>query len=469
MNIPFKGSLMLIACLGLIQGALGPEAQGAFDCYARFTPYASKTMGGTSKDGQFPGSSGWTGIELTEQGITNLLSIGSQASGTGAGVARFTTFRFTKSVDSATPTFLQMLASGAAFSTVEIVFRQAGVPDNHPSPYYATTLKLVGLQSLNWTNQDGSAPVESVGIQYGQLDWSCTKFDSNGIPTTLVTVNWDQVLNKGTGVQQSSVTPPVLIYPQAQSVANGASLVVNPTAGLTAAAGLDHLTVKSTGGYVGGIAVDPTTGVVKLTQAQPTGGPYAIIIEAVDSNWFATDAAFTLTVNPITPALLANPDQFTRVFGASNTIPVSTLLANDSAGAVFDSLPSQDTELKGRVSLQGSSILYQPPVPDPGLDDTFTYKIRDAYGQTAIGTVTVGISLPGGGPTGNLSIRISDGQIEIQLTGLPAHSYQMQSAQSPTGPWTNLGDPIMADADGLVRWHDAAQQSEVFYRAFNIR
>ncbi len=299
----------------------GFRAQGAFESFGRFVTHTSTTVGGEPQDAQFPGTSGWIKITLTDQGSTNLLNIGSQSSGAGAGVAHFTAFDFTKAIDLATPVFFKMLAAGTPFDTVDIAFRQTGVSGNHPAPFYTATLKL---------------------------------------------------------------------------------------------------------------------------------------------------AAFNLTINPVTPALFATPDLVTRVFGSSNAIPIATLLSNDSTGAVFDSLPSSNTTLNGRVTLQGTSILYQPPIPDPGLDDTFTYRIHDAFGQMAIGAVTVGVSLPGGGSTGNLSIQICSQRIELQLACLPARKYQLQTALSVNGPWTNLGTPFLANANGTTDWVDSTHQTQVFYRAFNI-
>jgi type VI secretion system Hcp family effector len=374
---------------------------------------------------------------------------------------------FTKAIDSASPTFFRMLASGTAFATVDLVIRQSGFSGTNLAPYCASALSLVALQSIQWTNDAASdTPIEMVTIQYGQIDWSYTTFDSSGNPTTTLTVNWDQVQNTGTGVSQTSVTPPSLVYPATQAAVVGASLQISPTVGPLPAAAIDHLAVKSLGGYNGAIAVDQALGTVTLTNVQPAGGPYTITIELVDTNWVATDASFALTVVPI---LAANPDHIDRVFGNTNAVfvPIATLLANDPSTAIFDQLISQTTTLGATVTLQGSNILYQPLIPDPGQDDSFTYRIRDASGQTATGTVTVGMTLPGGRSTGNLSIRLSSQTIALDLTGLPAREYQLQSAQSPTGPWTNVGAPFTADTNGVSHWVDSRSQSETFYRAFH--
>jgi hypothetical protein len=61
---------------------------------------------------------------------------------------------------------------------------------------------------------------------------------------------------------------------------------------------------------------------------------------------------------------------------------------------------------------------------------------------------------------------MSSQTIELNLTGLPARQYQLQSAPSPTGPWTNVGTPFPADANGLSHWVGSFRQSETFYRAY---
>ena len=115
-------------------------------------------------------------------------------------------------------------------------------------------------------------------------------------------------------------------------------------------------------------------------------------------------ASLDLTVGSLPTAA---PDHVTRWFGCTNTFAVSLLLANDSRGAVFDSLVSPLTTLGGAVSVTNGVVTYLPPLPDPGGNDTFSYRIRDAHGLSAVGLVTVGICLPGGTPIGNLSIRSS--------------------------------------------------------------
>jgi hypothetical protein len=111
-------------------------------------------------------------------------------------------------------------------------------------------------------------------------------------------------------------------------------------------------------------------------------------------------------------------------------------------------------------------VYYEPPIPDPGTDDSFTYQIHDTFSQTAVGTVTVQVSTPDG-ITRNLILKLgATGELNLQLAGIPGRKYQLQSAPSVTGPWDDLGIPATADANGSAAWSDSHPDSDKFYRAF---
>ena len=309
-------------------------------------------------------------------GITHALDL--VGSGATNGKTQLETVVFTKPIDAASPLLFKALASGASFASAQFAMRQVGVSATHAAPFYTATLKPAFVTSVKWTS-GGDTLLESVSLQFAQLSWAYIEFDAEGNPATRLSVNWDQVEQTGSGVVQSVVVTPTLGYPSVQSVAAGSSLTVIPTAGLSDPSGIDHLTVKSAGGYTGRISVAPGTGIVTLTGAAPVGGPYTIVIEAVDNNLVATDASFNLTVHAAKPLL----------------------------------------------------------------------------------------GLPGGGPAGNLIIRNSSQVTNLRLEGIPGRSYQLQTATSILGPWTNAGNPVAADANGYVDWVQPSPPAQAFYRAFN--
>jgi hypothetical protein len=261
-------------------------------------------------------------------------------------------------------------------------------------------------------------------------------------------------------------TPPRLTYPASQSVSIGGSLTIHALSGPSDDSGVASISVKSRGGYTGGISVDSGTGDVTLTDAHPVGGPFTIVIQIVGIDGVSAETSFALSVGSSIPALTATADTASRVLARSIKIPIADLVGNDSEGAVFDGLPENLTTLHGRVSAAGSVIVYEPPVPDPGADDSFTYRIHDGFGQTALGTVTVKVSTPDG-ITGNLIIKLgATGELTLRLAGIPGRKYQLQWAPSVSGPWANFESSSIADANGSADWVDSNPDTERYYRAF---
>lgn len=406
-------------------------------------------------------------IELFNLGLFNAIQIESVGGGAGAGKATFKEFSFRKPVNVATPAFFHTSAVGGHYKRAEVTLRQAGT--TKPSPFYSVILDMVFVTSVDWFGSGGDdTPRESVAASFAAGQWSFTKFDAKGVPETTVTVNWNQLTNEGGDgpLPNETFETPILSYAAAHSVTSGQGKTITPTAGPSVPDGIASVTVKSAGGYTGNISVN-NSGVVQLSNAQPVGGPYTIVIRAVSNHQIATEAGFNLTVDEGIPTLTAGADTVTRTLGRSLKFGASTLVANDSAGAVFDGLPNATTTLGGKVSLSGATIIYDPPTPDPGSNDSFTYRIRDSFNQTATGTVTVNVGGPNGGPSGNLLIRVTEAGTDLELAGIPGRIYQLQTASAVTGPWTNLGGAVTADANGSAKWTDPNPDTPRFYRAYN--
>ena len=424
-----------------------------------FSPGSATPLTGSSPDPQFPGTRGWIAISALSDGTTNSVAttIGIYPGRTG-----FTALSFRKPVDAVSPVLLQKCAAGLPFSA-EFALRPAGIPGNFQAPLYHATLSNAAIQTLAWVMDATNELQESVTLQYARIDWNVTSFSASGVPTTILRVNWDQVSSSGSNPGSLAVPPPSLGYPASIIVAPGASRSIPPSQ-LSISGTLDHVAVADTGGYTGGLSVNALTGELTLTNAQPPGGPYLIWVEAVDANFLATKTSLSLIVSP---PPVANPDLVTRIYGQTNQFPLARLLANDTPGVSFVGLPATNTALAGIVSVSGDTITYLPPVPDPGGNDSFTYQIQDQYGQTALGTVSVGIALPGGGSIGNLTIQVTDQGTSIALVGLPGRNYHLQSTSDLGGVWMNVGNPVSASAaNGLARWPGLPNSATTFYRAF---
>ena len=439
------------------------DSRGAVDAFLRFKDPSPGAVvpRGESTDAQFPGRDGWFRVADFDHGIFNTTTIGSATGGAGAGKASFRPFRFTKNSDAASPSLFKTSAVGGHYEQAELVVCQSS-SDGKSKPFYTAKFHTIFITSMDWSGPGDEGPQESVETLFVAIEWSFTRFDATGSATT-VTVNWDQVTNTG---GMGSILP-TLSYPPSQSVVSGGTLNVSPLTGPSDSDGIASIVILSTGGYTGGISVDSPSGIVHITDAAPVGGPFTIVLKVTDTVGDSTQASFNLFVNADTPALLANPDTASRALGRSIKISAGTLTVNDSAGAIFDGLPSATTALGGTVSLSGSTIIYEPPTPDPGGDDTFTYRIRDSFGQTQTGTVTVGIANPDG-PSFNLIIRVTTAQTTLQLAGIPGRRYQLQKASDINGPWNDFGDVVTADANGSANWTDPDPKSPRFFRAYNV-
>jgi type VI protein secretion system component Hcp len=451
--------------------ALLPEfgpGQAAFDAFLRFTDPegGAKPVAGDSVDKNFRAADGWFEISSFDHGILNTVNVGLPAGGTGK--AKFEDFNFSKLVNAGSPALFGAVAGGF-YQRANLSLRQAGF--NAPNaPFYEATFDTVFIKSVRWSGAAGDDAVqEDVSTVFGAMEWSYTSFDADGKPRKAVTVNWSQITNSGGdgGLEGQPPSVPTLSYAGAKSVASGGALTVNPSSGPSDPTGIASVTVQSVGGYTGNISVN-NSGVVQISNASPVGGPYSITIRAASNGGGVKDASFNLTVNAVIPALIANADSLTRALSRSVKIPVAMLVGNDSNGAVFDALPSATTALGGRVALSGTTIIYDPPVPDPGTDDSFTYRIRDSFSQTSTGTVTVTVGGPNGGPSGNLIIGVSDEGRSLRLVGIPGRKYQLQAAGDVNGPWSNFGDAVTADANGSADWLDSSPDSPRFYRAYNV-
>src|SRR5579871_5339735 len=84
-------------------------------------------------------------VSTINLGIENTLSIGSATSGAGAGKATLQPITITRPVGPASPSFLQIVATGSHFDTVTFEFvRSAGDPKMVGAvPLYVVTCKLV--------------------------------------------------------------------------------------------------------------------------------------------------------------------------------------------------------------------------------------------------------------------------------------------------------------------------------------
>ncbi len=113
-------------------------------------------------------NSGLFEVEDYSFDIEQVLSIGSQSTGAGAGKVTFNPFSITRKIDCASPTFFQMACSGKSFQTVGLGMRKSAGNQASGVMFLVFTFKLVAVKTVSWAHDD-EAPKETVTFEYGGL------------------------------------------------------------------------------------------------------------------------------------------------------------------------------------------------------------------------------------------------------------------------------------------------------------
>jgi hypothetical protein len=166
----------------------------------------------------------------------------------------------------------------------------------------------------------------------------------------------------------------------------------------------------------------------------------------------------------------ANVALFFRAKGASLQIAIADLLTNasDPDGDVLTLASVSATSTNGAtLTTNATTISYDPPSTNGDVADSFDYTVSDGRGGTATGTVQVliipdqlclGVTL------------LSDGNIELSLSGTPGKTYRVQATEDLTSPvvWNVLnGSATNAPALGIWSFDDldATNHPARYYRS----
>ncbi|MEP7343014.1 MAG: putative Ig domain-containing protein, partial [Acidobacteriota bacterium] len=126
---------------------------------------------------------------------------------------------------------------------------------------------------------------------------------ANAAFTLTVTDNASAAANATLNVTVTANSPPALNY-AVQSVAAGGGLTINPASGPSDNGAIASIAAQSPGTFTGTLAVNPTTGVVTVSNAKP-GGTHNITIRATDNCGATQDALLRLDVT--CPAITLDP------------------------------------------------------------------------------------------------------------------------------------------------------------------
>ena len=163
----------------------------AFDTYMQFMDPNQQYIGGESQVQVDKASESPIGQDLTQGkvfeiddfsfDIEQILNIGSQSSGAGAGKVTFNPFQITRKTDRLSPRLFTMCCAGQHFSQVSLFLRRAGgsTPGaagttgagvTSGTTFLRFDFALVAVKTISWSGSDGDeACKEEVTFEYGAL------------------------------------------------------------------------------------------------------------------------------------------------------------------------------------------------------------------------------------------------------------------------------------------------------------
>jgi len=127
-------------------------------------------------------------------GIEQIVTIGSQAGGAGAGKVTFKEFNIERKIDVSSPILFQNACAGKSFQTVSLGFRKAAGDDASGTFYLRFDFKLVAAKTIDWAH-DEESPKETMTFMYGGLIMKYLPQLPNGTMGALKAGGWNRVKN----------------------------------------------------------------------------------------------------------------------------------------------------------------------------------------------------------------------------------------------------------------------------------
>jgi type VI secretion system secreted protein Hcp len=197
----------------------------AIDSYMVFIPYSSTGGAALKSESQVVwngGSNDPLGTDLKTYAdgaqmfevsdysfdIEQVLNIGSQSSGVGAGKVTFNPFSITRNIDRASPILFDRACGGQAFQQVILALRKStgvGATGNTMSSgqvFLRFDFKLVGVKTISWSHDDES-PKETTTFAYGGLLIRYVQQNTDGTFAGQYVGGWNTIAN----TQDHSTTP----------------------------------------------------------------------------------------------------------------------------------------------------------------------------------------------------------------------------------------------------------------------
>jgi type VI secretion system secreted protein Hcp len=150
--------------------------------------------------------------------IEQVLNIGSQSSGAGAGKVTFNPFQITRKTDRASPVFFMMCCAGQHFQQVSLCLRRAGAAAggaggggtagtgsatmSSGTTFLRFDFALVAVKTISWSGSDGDeSPKEEVTFEYGALMVQYIQQQASGQAGSTFSGSWNRVYNNNNFTQ----------------------------------------------------------------------------------------------------------------------------------------------------------------------------------------------------------------------------------------------------------------------------
>jgi type VI secretion system secreted protein Hcp len=137
--------------------------------------------------------------------VEQVLNIGSQSKGAGAGKITFNPFSITRPIDKSSPIVYKMACSGTPFAEVGLGLRKGSGGDTAGQFFLSFTFKLVAVKTISWSH-DETSPKETITFEYGALLVRYGIQNPNGTITPVISGGWNRVQNKNDDNFSSDIT-----------------------------------------------------------------------------------------------------------------------------------------------------------------------------------------------------------------------------------------------------------------------
>jgi type VI protein secretion system component Hcp len=179
----------------------------AIDSYVVFIPYTgspllSESQVDMSKNNEelasdlksYASASQLFEVEDYSFDIEQVLNIGSQSTGAGAGKITFNAFSITRKIDRSSPILFDMACSGTAFKQVSLALRKSAGGMQSGVIFLRFDFKLAAVKTISWSHDD-EAPKETTTFEYGGMLIRYCQQNANGSLNTAIPGGWNRVKN----------------------------------------------------------------------------------------------------------------------------------------------------------------------------------------------------------------------------------------------------------------------------------